>query len=42
MKNFLDARVSFLVLACIYLMKCRSNLNENLFSKKVIAMPITP
>ena len=26
---------------CIYLIKCRFDLNENLLSKKVIAMPIT-
>ena len=31
----------FLVFACIYLIKYKSNLYENLFLKKVIAMLIT-
>ena len=34
-------KVSFLVFACIYLIKYRSDLNENLFPQKVIAIPIT-
>ena len=40
-KNFLDAYFLFLVFACIYLIEYRYDLNENLFPKKVIAMPIT-
>ena len=37
---FLAACLLFLVFVCIYLIKYRSNLNENFFFKSVIAMPI--
>ena len=38
---FLNACILFLVFACIYLIKYKSNLNEHLFFKKVIAIPRT-
>ena len=40
-KIFLGDYILFLVLTCIYLIKYKSNLNENVFSK-VVRLLITP